>query len=265
MRKQVLLVTLVAIVAAVGLVYAAEGYKDTPMLPGGKWHVHDSDRPQPVAVNPGTFSTQDAPGKPPSDAVVLFDGKDLLKWKGDGGKEPAWVIADGAARVAGGGITTKQEFGDFQLHIEWSAPNPPKGAGQGRGNSGVIIFGRYEVQVHDSYKNPTYADGSAAAIYGQFPPLVNPSLPAGQWQTYDIVFVVPRFKDGKVDTPAYLTVFFNGILVHNRVALFGPTGHRSAPPYREHPLKGSISLQDHGEPVRFRNIWIREIKDYDQQ
>jgi hypothetical protein len=266
MKKKVLLVALVAAMAGVGLVYAAEGFKDTPMLPGGKWHVHDSDRPMAVAVTPGTCSTPEAIGKAPSDAIVLFDGKDLSKWKGGDGKDARWAVENGAARVNGtGNITTKQEFADFQLHVEWAAPNPPKGTGQGRGNSGVFLFGRYEIQVLDSYKAPTYADGEAASIYGQFPPLVNASLPPGEWQTYDIVFVAPRFKDNKLDTPAYVTMFHNGVLVHNRTALFGVTEHKLAKGYTPHGLKGPITLQDHGDPVRYRYIWIREIKDYDQQ
>jgi hypothetical protein len=269
MKKSALLVAVAAVVAgvaAVGLVYAAEGYKDTPMLPGGKWHVHDSDRPAPPVVTPGTCSTPEAPGKAPSDAVVLFDGKDLSKWKGADGKDARWVVEGGAFRVqpGAGEIKTKQEFADFQLHVEWAAPTPPKGGSQDRGNSGVFLFGRYEIQVLDSYKNPTYADGSAASIYGEYPPLVNATLPPGEWQAYDIVFIAPRFKEGKLDTPAYVTMFHNGLLVHNRVALFGATGHKSFPGYSPHGLKGPITLQDHGNPVKYRNIWIREIKDYDQ-
>jgi hypothetical protein len=265
MKKRTLVIALVAVVAAVGLVYAADGFKDTPMIPGTKWHVHDSDRPQPAVVTPGTCSTPDAPGKAPSDAIVLFDGKDLSKWKGADGKDARWVVEGGAARVNGtGNITTRQEFADFQLHVEWAAPKPPKGDSQGRGNSGVFLFGRYEIQVLDSYKNPTYADGGAASVYGQYPPLVNACLPPGEWQAYDIVFVAPRFKDGKLETPGTVTMFHNGVLVHNRLAILGSTEHKLFKGYTPHGLKGPITLQDHNDPVRYRNIWIREIKDYDQ-
>ena len=174
------------------------GFKDTPMLPGGKWHVHDGDRPLPPVVTPGTSSTQDEPGRPPSDAVVLFDGKDLSHWRGRSGKPAAWKIVDGALVIAPGAgeILSQDEFGDCQLHLEFAAPVPPRGSDQGRGNSGVMFFGRYEIQVLDSFENRTYADGQAAAIYGQFPPLVNASRPPGQWQTYDIIFTRPEVQGG---------------------------------------------------------------------
>ncbi len=247
------------------------GFKDTPMLPGDKWHVHDGDRPIPPVVTPGTFSTQDEPGKPPSDAVVLFDGKDLSKWHVGRDQPAGWKIEDGAmigtpgSQPGGGTITTNDEFGDCQLHVEWSAPNPPKGQDQGRGNSGVLIMGRYEIQVLDSYENLTYADGQAAAIYGQYPPLVNASRKPGEWQTYDILFTAPRFTtDGKVESPAYVTVFHNGVVVHNHTAMLGPMVYRALARYTPHGPKGPLSLQDHGNPVRFRNIWVRELKGYDE-
>src|SRR5437868_1648465 len=198
-----------------GLSYAAEhaavGYTATPMLPGGKWHVHAPDRPQPRVVTPGTFSTPDQPGKPPADAIVLFDGTDLSKWRAADGKPSGWKVESGAmivppAKTPGGGdIFTKEEFGDCQLHVEFATPTPPKGDSQGRGNSGIFLLGLYEFQVLDSYNNRTYADGGAASMYGQVPPLVNASRPPGEWQTYDIVFTAPRFKDGKLETPAYVT------------------------------------------------------------
>lgn len=243
------------------------GYTDTPMLPGGKWRVHDGERPQPRVVDPGTASTQDRPGQPPSDAVVLFDGSDLSKWRGADGGPAAWKVEDGALVAAprGGPIRTADEFGDCQLHLEFATPDPPRGRDQGRGNSGVMFFGRYEIQVLDSFENLTYPDGQAAAIYGQYPPLVNASRPPGRWQTYDILFTAPRFKDDdSVETPAYVTMFHNGVLVHNHTPVLGAVAFRDLARYGAHGPKGPLMLQDHGNPVRFRNIWIREIKDYDE-
>ena len=157
------------------------GFKDTPMLPGGKWHVHDGDRPRPAVITPGTCSTQEEPGQAPSDAVILFDGKDLSHWRGRRGQPADWKVEDGAMVIkpGAGEITSTDEFGDCQLHLEFAAPVPARGRDQGRGNSGVMFFGRYEIQVLDSFENLTYADGQAAAIYGQYPPLVNASRPAG--------------------------------------------------------------------------------------
>jgi hypothetical protein len=243
------------------------GFKDTPMLPGGKWHVHDGDRPIPPVVTPGTCSTQEAPGVPPSDAVVLFDGKDLSHWRGRSGQPASWKIEDGALVVAprAGEIMSREEFGDCQLHLEFAEPVPPRGRDQGRGNSGVMLFGRYEIQVLDSFQNRTYADGQAAAIYGQYPPLINASRPPGQWQTYDIIFEAPHFReDRSLETPAYLTMLHNGVLVHNHTPLIGAMAYRAVGKYTPHGPKGPILLQDHGNPVRFRNIWVRELKGYDQ-
>jgi hypothetical protein len=247
------------------------GYKDTPMLPGGKWHVHDGDRPMPPVISPGTSSTQEAPGKPPSDAIVLFDGTDLSKWHGKGGKPAAWKVEGGVMTIPGRGepgsgtITTNDEFGSCQLHVEWATPDPPKGRDQGRGNSGIEIFGRYEIQVLDSYDNLTYPDGQAGAIYGQYPPLVNASRKPGEWQTYDIIFDAPRFaSDGTLEAPAHVTLLHNGVLVHNHTPVLGPVAFRAMPKYTPHGPKGPINLQDHGNPVKYRNIWIRELKIYDQ-
>jgi hypothetical protein len=243
------------------------GFKDTPMLPGGKWHVHDGDRPLPPIVTPGTFSTQAEAGRPPSDAVVLFDGTDLSHWNGRRGRPAPWKIVEDALVIAPGTgeIVTKDEFGDCQLHIEFASPLPPRGRDQGRGNSGVMFFGRYEIQVLDCFDNVTYADGHAAAIYGQYPPLVNASRPPGQWQTYDIIFTAPRFKpDRTLDSPAYATVLHNGVLVQNHTPVLGPMAYRAMPKYTPHGPKGPILLQDHGNPVRFRNIWVRELKGSDQ-
>jgi hypothetical protein len=246
------------------------GYTDTPFLPGGKWRVHDGTRPQPRIVDPGTASTQDAPGRPPADAVVLFDGKDLSKWRDEKGNPTGWKLENGAMVVPpagtpnGGTIYSRDEFGDCQLHVEWSAPTQVKGDSQGRGNSGVFLFGRYEIQVLDSYNNKTYPDGQASAIYGQYPPLVNASRKPGEWQAYDILFTAPRFKDGQLVKPAFATVLHNGVAVHNHVELLGPMSHRQLPKYTPHGEKGPISFQDHGNPVRFRSVWVRELKGYDE-
>jgi hypothetical protein len=242
------------------------GYDDTPYLPGGTYRVHDGTRPQPPVVEPGTTSTQDAPGKAPSDAVVLFEGSDLSAWQLPDGKEAPWEVEDGAMVIAPrtGSIQTRQEFGDCQLHLEFASPEPARGDGQGRGNSGVMFFGRYEIQVLDCFENQTYPDGQTAAIYGQYPPLVNASRPPGQWQTLDIVFRAPKFNDdGSVAEPAYATVFHNGVLVHDHTALLGAVAFRAVGTYQPHGPKGPLMLQDHGDPVRFRNIWIRELKGYD--
>ncbi len=230
-----------------------------------EWPIHDRTRPLPPVVDPGSAGTSDQPGKPPSDAVVLFDGKDLAAWKSqkDGGPA-AWKVEKGYFEVAKGtgGIETKQGFGDCQLHIEFMSPSPAVGEDQDRGNSGVFLMGRYEVQVLDSYNSVTYADGQAGALYGQSPPLVNASRPPGQWQSYDIVWEAPRFdKDGKLARPARATVFHNGLVVQHATVLTGPTAHKARPPYAAHADKLPIGLQDHSHPVRFRNVWVRELKE----
>jgi hypothetical protein len=226
------------------------------------WKIHDRSRPLPPVVDPGTASTPDVPGRAPSDAVVLFDGKDLSKWAHKDGSPAKWKVANGYAEVVAktGYIYTRQAFGDCQLHVEFAEPLPARGEDQGRGNSGVFLMGLYEIQVLDSYQNKTYADGQAAAVYGQYPPLVNASRPPGQWQTYDIVFHGPRFDaSGKLLQPARVTVFHNGVLVQDNVAPSGPTEHGERPPYKPTPEKLPLALQDHGDPVRYRNIWIREL------
>ncbi|MBL8754702.1 MAG: DUF1080 domain-containing protein [Planctomycetes bacterium] len=233
------------------------GYRDTPKLPDG-WRVHDADRPRPRVVDAGPAG---APVPPPADAVVLFDGASLASFRGRDG-DAKWAIVDGAMQVNGtGDIETKAEFGDCQVHVEWAAPSPAKGDSQGRGNSGVFLFGRYEVQVLDSFANPTYADGQAGALYGQKPPLVNACRRPGEWQTYDIFFRAPRFKaDGTLDQPARVTVVHNGIVVQLDEALLGATAHRAVAKYEAHGDKGPIRLQDHGDPVRFRNLWVRPLQ-----
>ena len=234
-----------------------------------RWKPNDPDRPVPTVIVPGTASTHRvrralaySPGRPPSDAVVLFDGKDLSQWTTDDGQPAKWKVADGVMEVVphSGLIHTRQPFGDCQLHVEFAEPVPPVGEGQERGNSGVFLMGLYEIQVLDSYQSKTYADGQASAVYAQFPPQVNASRPPGQWQAYDIIFHGPRFdKDGKVSRPARVTVLHNGVLVQDNVEPSGPTGHHVRPPYKPTPDKLPLSLQDHGNPVRFRNIWIREL------
>jgi hypothetical protein len=232
--------------------------------PDPAWLDHDRDRPQPVKITPGTPSTDEQAGKPPSDAVVLFDGSDLSQWVSlEDGSPTKWIVTNNYMEcVKGSGyVRTLQNFGDCQLHVEWAVPNPPHGEGQGRGNSGVFFgFDRYECQVLDSWDNPTYADGSAGAMYGQYPPLVNASLPPGKWQTYDIIYTAPRFDaSGKLLSPVRETVFHNGVLIQNNVELTGPTSWLERAPYTAHPEKQPIALQDHGNPVRFRNIWVREL------
>ncbi len=207
------------------------------------------DWPEPPVVTPGTC------GSPPSDAIVLFDGKDLSAW--DGGER--WKVADGVAIVGGGDIRTKQSIGDCQLHVEWSAPVPPTGESQGRGNSGVFLQDRYEMQVLDSYDNETYFDGQAGAIYKQTPPMVNPLRPPGEWNTYDIIWTAPRFDDdGTLQSPAYITALVNGVVVLNHFELLGDTPWSDPPKYEAHG-KAPIRLQFHGNPVRYRNIWVRDM------
>jgi hypothetical protein len=237
------------------------GYDDTPILPGGKWRVHDGTRPQPPVIG-----TADAPGAPPSDARVLFAGGDQSLWRNSRGEAAGWKVEQGAIVVnpGAGDVFSRDEFGDVQLHIEWAAPPAVAGDGQDRGNSGVFLMGRYEIQVLDSYRNPTYPDGQASAIYGQFPPLVNATRPPGQWQTYDIIFTAPKFENGTLVSPAFATVLHNGVVVHNHAALIGTTMHKVVGKYEPHPARGPIKLQDHGNSVRYRNIWVRELRQYDQ-
>jgi len=224
-----------------------------------KWAIHDLNRPLPPVVDPGPAGP---PVAAPSDAIVLFDGKDLIQWE-DGKGEPAkWKVEGGYIEVVAkaGSIRTKRGFGDCQLHLEWATPPAASGEGQERGNSGVFPMDIYEVQVLDCYNNRTYADGQAAAIYGQYPPLVNASRKPGEWQTYDIVFHRPRFgEDGQLVEPARMTVYHNGVLVHDNAELTGPTAHKARPPYKAHADKLPLSLQEHGNPVRYRNIWLREL------
>jgi hypothetical protein len=245
---------------ALALALAAPG----PVVaqPPARWKAHDMTRPRPPVVQP---PPQALPVPAPPDALVLFDGKSgLAEWRSSDGGAAKWVVKDGAIEsVAGSGfLYSARGFGDVQLHVEWAAPVPAKGTSQGRGNSGVFLMGLYEVQVLDSYQNDTYPDGQAASIYGQYPPLVNACRPPGEWQTYDIVFRRPRFRpDGGLVEPARLTVIHNGILVQDDVEAWGPTSWLQHLPYTAHADKLPLAFQDHGNPVRYRNIWLRELPE----
>ena len=235
------------------------GYKDTPLLPatGGKYHVHDPDRPVPKQVTPKPLPDAHPASTAPSDAIVLFDGKDLSAWK-----PASWKISDGSVAAGNGSLETKAPFGDCQLHIEWMAPTTSPGHMMSRGNSGVILMGLYEVQIFDSHAvhdEHIYPDGQAASIYGQTPPLVNACHPPGKWQSFDIVFTAPVFKDDKLVRRATVTMLHNGVLVHLDQDVMGPMTHRQILPYKPHAAKLPLVLQGHGCPVRFRNIWIRPL------
>ncbi len=230
------------------------GYKDTPILPWAGYHKHDPDRPLPKEVVPGKPSAQEKVGSAPSDAIVLFDGTDTSQWQPN-----KWKIEDGELEATEGDIYTTQSFGDCQLHVEWQAPDPPRGPQMNRGNSGVYFMSRYEVQISDSYTEKVYPDGSAAAIYGETPPLVNATLPPGKWQTYDIIFTAPVFEDDKLVKKATVTMFHNGLLVHHNTEIHGPCAWRKIEPYTAHPARQPLRLQAHGNPVRFRNIWLRPL------
>lgn len=224
-----------------------------------EWPVHSMKRPRPPVVQPGPVA---APVPAPPDAIVLFDGNNLSAWRS--GEEIAkWRIVNGAMEVVrgAGGIETAAAFGDIELHIEWRSVAPPRGDGQARSNSGVFLMGRYEVQILDSYQNETYADGQAAALYGQHPPLVNASRAPGEWQTYDIIFKRPRFtSNGHVIQPASITMLHNGVLVHNAARFLGATAHQRRAEYAAHEDRRPLALQDHGDPVQFRNIWLRDLE-----
>ena len=266
---------LVGVALSAAIVWAVQdqlGYQDTPMIPGTSWHVHDGLRPQPRVVTPGEHFSQLAP--PPSDATVLFSGADLSAWKRPDGGEAHWPVRDGYFEASRGGlIRSKERFADFQLHLEFATPAEPKGSGQGRGNSGVMINGMYEVQVLDSYESPTYPDGQCGALYGQTPPLVNACRKPGEWQTYDILFESPRWDEqGKLVKNASVTVLHNGVVLHHRREYMGCTDgiggvpHKALAAYgKPHDPEVFIDLQDHGNPLRYRNIWIRSIGTYDQQ
>ena len=238
----------------------AKAKKEAPLTPGGKWRAHDQSRPQPAVVTPPTASTPAKAGQPPSDAIVLFDGKDFAHWRiatsktspNPSADAPKWKIENGYMEIVpqSGSIITTDKFADCQIHVEWAAPAEVKGSSQGRGNSGFFLVGHPEIQVLDSCNNPTYPDGSAAAIYGYYPPLVNASRKPGEWQSYDIIYLAPKVADGNVVKPAGYTLFHNGVLVHHAVEVPGSD------------VECPIYLQDHKNPVRYRNIWVRRLKGY---
>lgn len=234
------------------------GYDDTPMLPHVEYRVHDADRPRPAAVDPNGVTTS----PPPEDATVLLDDTGTDAWEHVDGGAVEWDVDSGVLEVepGTGDIRTIEHLGDCQLHLEWAPPAHGRGDGQDRGNSGVFLMDRYEIQVLDNYRNPTYADGYAAAVYGQHPPRVNACRPPGKWQSYDIIWNGPRFDDGTVTRPATVTVLHNGVLAQHRTELLGPTGHRTVPESEPHPPAAPLRLQDHGDRVRFRNIWYRPLE-----
>lgn len=236
------------------------GYSDTGMVPGTPWHIHDGTRPQPRVVTPGEGAA------PPSDAIVLFEGTDLRHWESVKGGDAVWKVERGYLEVVpdSGNIRTRRSFGDIQLHIEFASPSVVKGDGQGRGNSGVFFQEIYEIQVLDGYRNPTYADGQVGALYGQYPPLVNAIRPPGQWNACDILWNAPVFDGERIAKPAIVTVLLNGVALHANRELMGITWHKTVPVWKAHPAKGPLMLQDHGDLVRFRNIWVRELGGYDE-
>jgi len=226
------------------------GYKDTPKLPWGEWLVHDPDRPAPPKL---------VPGKPivstpaPADATVLFNGEDLSQWT-----QTDWKVSDGVLIATGDkSPVTRQSFGSFQLHLEWKMPKDFKGPWYNKGNNGVLLHGLYEIQIFDSFHEPLYPDGQCAAVYAQTPPSVNVTLPPGEWQSYDIVFTAPVFEKDELVSPAFVTMFHNGVLVHRHQRVYGATGHKVLPHYNRKVSEGPIKLAGHGCPVAFRNIWIR--------
>jgi hypothetical protein len=226
-----------------------------------RWLAHDMNRPRPCVVGPGKLTL---PVPPAEDAVVLFDGGDLSKWRDPQGGPARWRLKEGAIESVplSGYLFSADKFGDVQLHVEWATPSPANGRGQGRGNSGVFLMGLYEVQVLDSYQNDTYPDGQAGAIYGQYPPLVNVCLPPGEWQSFDIAFRRPRFSEsGTIARPGRISVHHNGVLVQDSVEIWGPTAWLQNMPYTSLGDKLPITLQDHGNPVRYRNIWLRNLKE----
>lgn len=245
------------------------GYSDTPVIPGQPWKVHDIARPRPAVVTPAA-----RPGDPPSDAVVLFSGRDLSQWVqagrgGDKGKMVAakWHVANGYVECVGktGDLISKEKFGDAQFHVEWASPKEIDGDSQWRGNSGILVMGRYEIQVLDSWDNPTYADGQAGAIYGQWPPLANPCRRPGEWNVYDIFWEAPKFEGSRLMKPAFLTLVFNGVLVHHHKEVIGPMAHKIVRQYEPHGPEEPLALQDHDTKPRFRNIWARRLKPYDSK
>jgi hypothetical protein len=263
MAVRVVAIGLVPLTSMVGILggLVAAGIGDP--APAVHWRQHDIRRPRPPVAEPASAPAA-TPQPAPRDAIVLFAGTSLDAWETPDGKPAAWSAKDGFLEVipGGGPIQTREKFGDVQLHVEWAAPDPPTGVGQDRGNSGIFLMGQFELQVLDSYRADTYADGIAGALYGQYPPLSNATRPPGQWQVYDIAFRRPRFDQrGKLLEPARMSVFLNGILVQNNEELWGQTSWLEPVPYDPKVDRGPIQLQDHGHPVRFRNIWLRNLPE----
>jgi hypothetical protein len=249
-------VALAASLNAADLVHAQNGsgvygYKDTPKLPWCGYLVHDPDRPAPKRVHPGPAAQ---PAVAPADAIVLFDGKDLVQWQ-----PTPWKIVDGCVEAGNGSFASKESFGDCQIHLEWMAPAGFKGPWYNQGNNGVLLMGLYEIQIFDSWNEKIYPDGQAAAIYAQTPPRVNACRPPGEWQTFDIIFTAPKFEGNTLVQAARVTMLHNGILVHLNEEIRGETGHRVLPAYTQKVSKGPLVLSGHDCPVRFRNIWIRPL------
>lgn len=236
------------------------GYQDTPLLPwtGNEYHVHDPDRPVPKVVVPRPAGSSLSAAPAPADALVLFDGEDASQWK-----NPGWEIREGVLYAGHGALESKESFGDCQLHLEFATPEEAPDRFMNRGNSGVLFMDRYELQIFDSWhEHPQhiYPDGQAAAIYGQTPPLVNACMPPGRWQSFDIVFTAPVFKEGQLAQRPSVTMYHNGVLVHHNQAVMGEMAHRRIQPCAPHPAELPLVLQGHGSAVRFRNIWIRELE-----
>ena len=247
-----------AVALVTGAAFAVQfGQKPkTPKQPWSDYVVHDGTRPQPAIVETGGAVSVIAP----SDAKILFDGKDASAWK------LPWKVENGLLIASPGDNETKEEFRDCQVHLEWRVPAGRKVNGQGGGNSGIFFMGEYEVQILQSNGNKTYPDGQAGAMYGQYPPLVNATAPQGEWQSYDLLFRAPRYEGGKCIEPAQVTVIHNGVMLHHAQKYHGPSTHKSLTSYpAEHPEKAPLKLQWHGDPIEFRNIWVREIKPYDHQ
>lgn len=228
------------------------GYKDTPVLPWCGFHVHDADRPAPKRVT--TPSLPFLPSQAPSDALVLFDGNDLSRWQSN-----RWKVVNGTIEAGPGSLVSRESFGNCQIHLEWMAPANFKGPWYNQGNNGVMLMGLFEIQIFDSWNEKIYPDGMAAAIYGQTPPLVNASKRPGEWQSFDIVFTAPVFQEERLVSPARVTLFHNGVLVHLNEEVRGETGHRLLPEYKNKVSQGPLLLSGHDCPVRFRNIWVRPL------
>ena len=248
--------TLFAAGITVGLFALACAQQDT-----GTWKVHDMQRPQPSVVTAGSPSCGSTTGTAPSDAIVLFDGGNLDAFR-TGSGAASWAVKDGVASVTKGDLHTRQDFGDCQLHLEWRVPADFEGSGQNAGNSGIFFNDKYEIQILNGYENTTYADGSGGSFYGQHPPLANPCRPKGEWNSYDIIYTQPRWNaDGSLASPARATLLYNGVVVQNNQAFTGTTVHGDTTRYGSPHGPGPIRIQEHNDPLQFRNIWVRPLEN----